>query len=223
MNHSASNAADRVLNAAWTRWQMPTMSLADDNTSSAMCSAHRDTPNAEEFEDARQQARREGWEQGLQEGRIAAQGEQRLLATRWQSLMQELSQPLDHLDNEVQVQLMELTISLAKQLAKREISQQPEIILDVLREALGALPAGQHRIQVHLHPEDARLVREQMPNDGEHTWKLVENTAITRGGTQIISDSIRIDERFETRLERLVSQLMAGYDGAHHHEQASAA
>lgn len=212
MNRSELHNSAHQRPSTWTRWQMPVMSDTSMTLEDSTPPSAQSMMSQGMLDEVQQQARREGWERGLQEGRMAAQGEQKLLAARWHNLLNGLVAPLDKLDGDVEMQLMELAISLAKQLAKREISDHPEVILDVLRAALSALPAGQHHVQVHLHPEDAHLVREYLENDSDHKWKLIESTDIQRGGTLVTTDVVRIDERLETRMERLVAQLL---DQAH--------
>lgn len=196
----------------WARWSMPAM--MDSLPAPAESWLKTSSAAPQSFDDLRQQVREEAWAQGLAEGRLAAQGEQRQLALRWQGLVVALSQPLQQLDIDVEHQLMELSVSLAKQLARREIERHPDMIRDVLRSALEALPAGQHRLQVHLHPEDANLVREHLLEDSDHSYKIIECPLMSRGGLQITSDTVRIDERLETRLERLLSQVMDAQDAS---------
>lgn len=194
--------------AQWSRWQMPHMLAAAPAANDREAEQVAAVISAEQLEALRQQAREEGWAQGLEEGRQAARAEQRQLAQRWLALVDQLAQPLQSLDASVEEELTRLAIALGSQLARRELSLHPEQIVTIVREGLKALPAGSHRIQIHLNPEDARLVTSQLEPDGEHPWRLVESQGISRGGCQITSDGARLDERLETRLERLLQPLL---------------
>ena len=197
-------------NPHWTRWQMPTVLDIVPPAPAGEVEPPPFVVPEDMLEAVRQQAREEAWAHGLEEGRQAARVEQRQLAQRWLGLIEQLARPLDALDADVEQQITELAILLGSQLARRELDVHPGQVVAIVREALKALPAGSHRIQIHLHPEDARLVASQLEPDGEHPWKIVENQALTRGGCQITSDGARLDERLEARLERLVQQLAGG-------------
>ena len=76
---------------AWARWQMPPMHTEP------LCMPESQEASAyltdEASSDARDEARRAGWEQGLSEGRMAARGELRLQAERLQQLIEQLAAP----------------------------------------------------------------------------------------------------------------------------------
>lgn len=201
--------------AQWSRWQMPHMLAATPAANDREADQVAAVISSEQMEVLRQQAREEGWAQGLEEGRQAARAEQRQLAQRWLALVEQLARPLQDLDAVVEDQLMNLAVELGSQLARRELSVHPEQIVQIVREGLKALPAGSHRIQIHLNPEDARLVTSQLEPDGEHPWRLVESHGIARGGCQITTDGARLDERMETRLERAMQSLL-GADAKGH-------
>jgi flagellar assembly protein FliH len=64
-------------------------------------------------------------------------------------------------------------------------------------------------VRVHLHPEDAAVVRQNLaPTESERAWQLVEDPVMARGGCQITTATSRVDARLETRLGAIVSELM---------------
>jgi flagellar assembly protein FliH len=64
-------------------------------------------------------------------------------------------------------------------------------------------------VRVHLHPEDAAVVREHLaPTESERAWSMIEDPVMARGGCQITSATSRIDARLETRLGGILSELM---------------
>src|SRR5215469_15276556 len=73
-----------------------------------------------------------------------------------------LAKPLAALDEEVQRQLTHLALAIGKQLARRELKASPEEIIPLIRECVGRLPAAARDVRIHLHPEDAALVREHL-------------------------------------------------------------
>ena len=197
---------------AWARWHMPSVD-------SPVTAAERvDTPSMMsevKLAELHDKARREGWEQGLSEGRAAAKQELDAQLQRWQSLLGQLAAPLAAVDTAVQTQLLDLTMALATQLAQHEISLHPEHVLSVVREAVALLPAASGRIRVQLHPDDLRFIQGQLATD-ESEWQLVESPAMRRGGVQVSTDNTHIDERFETRLARIFERLIGQAEPVSH-------
>lgn len=208
----------------WTRWQMPAMaSRAAQAESQPHPLPVAAAMSPTQVEEVRRQAWQEGLERGLREGRELGQAEMQEQARRLRGLADRLAQPLSPLDASIEEQLLELVIVLARQLARHEISLHPEHVLDIVREAMAALPAGSHRLTLHLHPEDARLVRQWLSDEPDQHWKIIESHSLQRGDCQLQTEHARIDERLDVRLERLISQLMPGVGEAGPHHQVHAA
>ena len=50
-------------------------------------------------------------------------------------------------------------MALARQIVRRELKTDPTQIIGIIREAIAALPVAARDVRVHLHPEDAAVVR----------------------------------------------------------------
>ncbi len=151
----------------------------------------------------------EAWKNGHAEGLAAGQQEIQRRAARYDELLRALSKPLDELDESVEKQLVELSIALLKQLFRREIKVDPSHVIGVVREALQALPITSRNIQVHLHPDDAALVRETLKSaSGEQAWQIVEDPLCSRGGCRVTTDSSQIDASAESRLHAVISRCL---------------
>ncbi|WP_197513328.1 flagellar assembly protein FliH [Acidihalobacter aeolianus] len=164
---------------------------------------------ADQLEQIEQAARDEGFRQGHTEGLAAGQAEIAEKSTRLGALLQALSRPLDDVGERVGDELVALTVAIARQLVRRELSVSPGEIVAVVREALQALPSYASDIRLELHPEDARLVRESMPQgDGEHAWRIIEDATLTRGGCRVRSDVSRVDASVEHRLSQIATKVL---------------
>lgn len=157
---------------------------------------------------------REGLEAGQREGHAAGYqaGEQAAhrLVERMDGLVRQLDRPLEQMDEEVEQALAELAMHLARQVIYRELRIQPGEIVRLIREAVGLLPVGARNVEVHLHPEDARFIREALSADGggEQAWRLVEDPAINRGGCRVSTETSHIDATLEHRLAQLAQQVL---------------
>jgi len=152
--------------------------------------------------------RAEGYEAGRREGFAAG-------AEQMRSLLDSLARPLDACDEEVQQQLAALAIAVARQVIRRELQTQPGEVVAVIREALDMLPLNASDVRVHLHPEDAALLREMLKDSpgsspGEMAWRLVEDAAVERGGCRVVTSRSRIDATVERRLNALGSRILGG-------------
>lgn len=156
-----------------------------------------------------------GREAGYQAGYRAGEKEVKKLARRMDQLVRQLDRPLEQMDEEVEQALTELAVHLARQIIYRELRLQPGEIVRVIREAVGLLPVGARNVEVHLHPDDARFLRETLSADGdtEHAWQLVDDPAISRGGCRVSTQTSHIDATLEHRLAQLAQQVLGNGRG----------
>jgi flagellar assembly protein FliH len=153
---------------------------------------------------------------GYAAGKARAQAEtQQLLAElkrqveRFEGLMEQLAQPMRALDQEVEQALLAVAVALGSQLARRALEVDPTQMIALVRECLKALPLGTRSVHVHLHPQDAAVVRERLVQpqvDG--AWTLVEDPTLARGGCLVQSEHSQIDARFESRLNALIASAL---------------
>ena len=167
-----------------------------------------------EMDHERETAYEEGFAQGQADGLKAARRSLNDLATRMESILNALQQPLAAADEQVIEKISSLAISLTKRLVRRELRTDPAEVVGVVREALAVLPVGLRDIRLHLHPEDAKLVSEMLvPAKGEAAWHIVEDPVITRGGCRISSPTSQVDATLQTRLARVINTMLGGERG----------
>jgi flagellar assembly protein FliH len=71
------------------------------------------------------------------------------------------------------------------------------------------LPLAARNIRIHLHPDDAAIVRDKLARaSGEQEWQLAEDPLMARGGCRITSDQSSIDARFEASVAAVMSGLL---------------
>jgi flagellar assembly protein FliH len=159
--------------------------------------------------DLQAEAHKEAFEQGLAEGREAGRAEVRAQVDRLAGMFYDLAKPFEVLDAEVETELLTLAMALARQIVRRELKADPTQIIGIIREAIAALPVAAREVQVHLHPEDAAVVKQHLaPTENARAWAIIEDPVMARGGCQISSATSRIDARLETRLGSILSELL---------------
>jgi flagellar assembly protein FliH len=173
-------------------------------------------PTVSGLVDLQAEAYNEAFAQGLAEGREAGRADVRaqvedvrVQVERLSGMFHELARPFEELDVEVERELLTLAMALARQIVRRELKTDPTQIIGIIRDAIAALPVAAREVRVHLHPEDAAVVREHLaPTISERAWTIIEDPVMARGGCRITSTNSRIDARLESRLSAILSELM---------------
>jgi flagellar assembly protein FliH len=177
---------------------------------------HMESPPAQQrmatvggLADLQAEAHKEAFEQGLAEGREAGRAEVQAQVDRLAGMFYDLAKPFDVLDADVERELLTLAMALARQIVRRELKTDPTQIIGIIREAIAALPVATRDVRVHLHPEDAAVVKQHLaPTENERAWTIIEDPVMARGGCQIMTVTSRIDARLEARLGSILSELL---------------
>jgi len=163
---------------------------------------------------------REAWDHGFKDGHAEGvrKGEQELRAriaevdvklAALDAIMGTLAKPLDDLDQQVEEELTRLALTVAKHLVRRELKIDPTQIIGIIRHTVSLLPLSARKIKIHLHPDDAAIVREKLaPSSGEQEWQLAEDPLMARGGCRLSAENSSVDARFETQVAAALSGLL---------------
>ena len=190
--------SDEAASKKPARWDVPTI---DGSEGKGYLTAGR-------LEALQQQAWDEAFEKGHAEGVKSGEEAVANRARRFDELLNALAEPFDKLDEEVEKELVELAIAITKQLFRREIRIDPSHVIGVARDAIRLLPIASRNVHVHLHPDDAALVRESLtPAENEPAWTIVEDPLIERGGCNVITDNSRVDASNASRLSAAIRSL----------------
>jgi flagellar assembly protein FliH len=159
-------------------------------------------PTADDIERIHDEARKEGYAAGYEEG--TARG--RIEAMQFHSLVEGLEDSMNRLDGEVADEILALATELARQMVRQTLNERPEAVVDLIREALLQLP--QTHALIHLNPEDVEMAKEYLGEQLAHAGhRLVEDAAITRGGVRIDASGSQIDATVQTRWRRIMDNL----------------
>ncbi|MCP4270921.1 MAG: flagellar assembly protein FliH [Gammaproteobacteria bacterium] len=167
---------------------------------------------AQSLEEIRKAAYLEGLEKGKSEGKEQVLVKQKQITNQLKGILQSCHQQASIFDQEICEQLVAITVSVAKQVIRRELNTDPEQIMAVIREAISCLPASSEKLLLKLHPDDAALVREiyHLDEEPDRTWKIFEDPGLQRGGCIINSESSLVNADLDARIATIVSQLLGG-------------
>ncbi|MDR1494161.1 MAG: hypothetical protein LBT05_15780 [Planctomycetaceae bacterium] len=107
---------------------------------------------------------------------------------------------------------LHVTAAIASQAIRRELPNMADVPLKLLREAL-ELAVGCTRLKIRMNPQDAEALNQEI-----HTLiqkilpiaetEIIPDVRVTPGGCYLETSQGIIDQRVESRLERIVSELM---------------
>ncbi len=208
--------ADRItkeeIAAAYQRWQAPrVVSVTDVDTKEAAMLT------VEELEKLQKEAEKEGYQvgydkghqEGYQAGLAAGQQEIKQQLAVLQDMLDCLATPLAELDQQVEQDLVQLAITMTRQLVRRELKLHPEHVIGAMRAALAVLPVSDRKLKVYLHPQDIELVKTGLAMDSDGAqWTWIEDPLLTRGGIRIETEDSTIDASVEARLNSVINKLL---------------
>lgn len=167
----------------------------------------------EEIEALQKQAYEEAKQAGYKDGLKKGMDELMVKAKQLQSVFDFSQHPLDEMSNEVEHQLADLAVLLAKLLLKKESSLDAQHIHNLVHDSLDYLPIKAREVRVRLNPDDIALLNQAEIDTNDQVWSCVSDTGVRAGGCVIESDMSHIDATVETRVQQLVDQLSLHQSG----------
>lgn len=211
--------ATRIISKIKTEVLLPTAEDIEEIQTQARKEAYDEAfekAKLEGFEQGKKEGVQKGKEEGKEKGYAVGLAEGKAVIdeqfSQFSTLISALNYPLEQLDNEVEEELVNLAMMVARHLIRRELKLEPAHVIAAIRQAVEILPIGTRNITVFLHPDDATLVRESLAvvNDDEQRWKIVEDPMLSRGGCKIETEYSRIDASVEARLNNVITQVLGG-------------
>jgi len=194
------------------RWQAPDVASGGKTARPVKEQRRPSIYSARALEELQKQAWNEAWAEGREAGRRAGEEEMQAHGRALQALIAAMERPLEAVDEEVESELATLAVAMARQIVRRELRTEPEHVIAAVREALGELPSNSRQVRVHLHPEDAELVRQTLSNPvGETSWEIREDPVLERGSCRVISETASVDGTLESRLGMVAARVLGGH------------
>ena len=107
--------------------------------------------------------------------------------------------------------ILQIAAAIAHQTIRRELPKMKELPLDLLRESL-ELAIGCASVKIRMNPDDLKELRPGIETllaefSDITSTELIEDSRVTPGGCVLENALGIIDQRLETRLERIISEL----------------
>ncbi|MGI2002323.1 flagellar assembly protein FliH [Shewanella frigidimarina] len=158
-----------------------------------------------------EQGHQQGFTQGEQQGLEAGQIKVNELIAQFNHIISQFELPLSILDNEIEAELLAMTISLAKSVIGHELKTHPEHILSALRQGVDALPLKEQLVKLRFNQADAELVNQCYSAEQlqKNQWQIDIDPTLANGDCMIESVRSAVDLRVEQRISQVFSELDA--------------
>jgi flagellar assembly protein FliH len=166
----------------------------------------------EEAREITEQARQSGYEEGLRQAQEAIEADRQLALIQSQEILQEANRIKMAMFESSESDMVRLSLAIAKRVIATELQTNPDIIINILREALTYLNQPD-KITLFVNPADIDNILDAVENinllDGQndlHT-EVKPDDQILSGGLRIESEFGSVDARIETRIASIENAI----------------
>lgn len=149
----------------------------------------------------------EGYEAGRQQGLMEMRAQLVAEQQRFQKLVHALQNPVAEQDDDLEHLLLDVICTLTQSVVQRELLTDSSTIIDLVRQAVDALPVGSKNIRVSLNPDDLAAV-ETYAAEQQLEWKFFSDASLQPGGCRIDTLESRVDYSVSTRLQTVLEQFI---------------
>ncbi|PKI14754.1 flagellar assembly protein FliH [Colwellia sp. 12G3] len=169
---------------------------------------------AKGYEEGKAKGLEEGLAQGITEGteQGLAQGKDHIdeQSSNWQSLIDQLHQPLASVEKNVEEQLLNLVLQLTEAVVLHEAKTNPDILMAAIATGIKSLPSSDAQTQIYLNPIDIKLVEAQFGAEhiAQQGWRLLPAPQVAQGSCQIENSTSNIDLQMKARLKQVLEPFL---------------
>lgn len=173
---------------------------------------------SEEAVQSREKAEKEAYAEGLRRAHEEIEADRQLTLQQCEAILEEARQSKLKVFRSSETDMVRLVLAITKKVLATEITTNPGIIINVLREAIKCLDKPEN-LTVHVNPQDFDTVLELMDSEkltdiGSNDIKLdiKADERVSTGGCLLESDVGSVDAQLETRItsvENAIQEVVA--------------
>jgi flagellar assembly protein FliH len=163
---------------------------------------------AEGRKEGLEQGLKEGVEKGTQQGLQRAQKDVDAKLAAMDELMCHLTHAINEQDYVLEQALLNLVSSISRAVVGRELEINSSHILQIVREALAALPPSRDNVRIFVNPADVTLLDAARERNGD-SWRVLPDDAVSRGGCRVETEQSLVDFTLERRFSAMIEQVLA--------------
>ncbi|MBI1748065.1 MAG: hypothetical protein HYR55_15975 [Acidobacteria bacterium] len=174
-----------------------------------------DSPNTEPAEidphEIQKRAFAEGLANGEKAGREVGERQMDALYKRLAETVLEIGQLRNKLYHEVEREVLQLALAIAKKVVRREVNMDPDVTLALVRVAMSHI-AEKTTMKVRLNPidHDGLLLHAESLQLGKESAGVIlqSDSSIDRGGCYVETEYGNVDARIEEQFKEIESGLL---------------
>lgn len=160
----------------------------------------------EEAQIIRENAAKEGYKDGLEKV------QQDISSVK--SAMAEFLRAREEVFEYIAPDILEISVDIARKIVKKEIEQNPEIVLETIMDVLKTLPKEESKISIKVHPQQLQLVKGSVPEMIDSMGLEVRTIIIADGTIELGSCIVQtsngiVDATIDTQLE-IIKEVFKG-------------
>lgn len=157
------------------------------------------------------EAKREGFEQGTQDGRAAAGAEMDEMIQTMRGLVEMARGERHKIIESAEPELVRMAIAISERILHAHVAVEPATVLEMTRSAISRV-LERETVTIRVNPADIELMREHreqlMAANDIDNLRLIEDQRVDRGGVIVETEGGTIDAKISTQL-REVRRLVA--------------
>ncbi|MFT4814716.1 MAG: flagellar assembly protein FliH [Pseudohongiellaceae bacterium] len=151
------------------------------------------------------EARREGYSAGM----AAANKETETNREMLNAYLKALSQSFEDQNSQLAESVAFLAGKIAKNLVGKELCTNSESFMTIVQTAVNALGNSAKEFKIHLHPQSAKYIRENISEDDEKScWEILDDPSMGIGDCKVSCDNSTVDSDLDDRINLIISQFL---------------
>lgn len=151
----------------------------------------------EEADAIKEAAAKEGYQSGIE----SAQADILQLKESIKAFLNAKQEVFDYIAPDI----LEISVDIAKKIIKKELSQDPQMIIDSIIEILKGLSKEESKVTIRVNPAQVNIVKQQMPAVSEQVgldakFLIVPDETMSEGGCMVTTTNGVIDASIETQI-----------------------
>jgi flagellar biosynthesis/type III secretory pathway protein FliH len=156
-------------------------------------------------------AKRDGFDQGVSDGRAAAQAEMDEMLETMRGLIEMARIERHKIIEGAEPEILRLSVAIAERILNQHIALEPNTVLEMTRSAIARI-ISRETVTVRVNPADIETMRDHrdqlMAMNDIDNLRIIEDQRVDRGGVLLETDAGTIDAKVSTQL-REVRRLLA--------------
>lgn len=175
-----------------------------------MTAAQLEEITIQAYEDIHDKAYKKGFEQGQQEGQVKGLAEaDKILKQQLEELKSTTNDLLNNIagqDNEIEKALVNVAVSIAKSVLRRELVLDSSHMHSIVSEAVAKLPFDAENITVFLSTQNLQMLTEHgnIPEE----WNLRSDPSLTAGGCRVVTKQSAVEFTLEDQFQQTVNHIV---------------